>query len=276
MPRWTWGYNTNGFAHHRLREAIEVISGIGFEAIALTPDVGHLDFQGREYRRESDETQSLLDQRGLGVVVETGARFVLDPIRKHYPSLLCRENGECRIEYLKKCVDLAAELGAGVCSLWAGHNFEGLADEDAHALLLSGLEAIVDYGESRDVMIALEPEPGMFIETLDQFLEVARALDGRGFGLALDVGHLMVTGELPMSEQIRRVGDHIVTVAVEDMMPGVHEHLPFGHGAIDFGEVFAALADVDYGGIVSVELSRASTDAVREATAAWDFLSQFK
>src|SRR5207244_6582093 len=36
-------YNTNGFAFHRLDDAARILSSLGYDGIALTPDVHHLD-----------------------------------------------------------------------------------------------------------------------------------------------------------------------------------------------------------------------------------------
>ncbi len=37
------GYNTNGLAHHRLIDAIELLADFGFRSVALTLDAAALD-----------------------------------------------------------------------------------------------------------------------------------------------------------------------------------------------------------------------------------------
>ena len=56
------------------------------------------------------------------------------------------------------------------------------------------------------------------------------------------------------------------------MRHGVHEHLMFGDGEIDFGPVLKALNDIGYAYEVNVELSRHSHDAVETARKAIAFL----
>src|SRR5690242_3380255 len=113
-------FNTNGFAFHRLEDAARVLARIGYDGVALTPDVHHLD-PFRAGPSEVAAFRGLLDDLGLEVVVETGARFVLDPERKHRPSLLDEPRDAARrLDFLKRCVDLAVSLRAPVVSTWSG------------------------------------------------------------------------------------------------------------------------------------------------------------
>jgi sugar phosphate isomerase/epimerase len=57
------------------------------------------------------------------------------------------------------------------------------------------------------------------------------------------------------------------------MRRGVHEHLEFGSGEIDFPATLRALADSGYGGLTTVELPRHSHAAPRVARASLAFLT---
>ena len=56
------------------------------------------------------------------------------------------------------------------------------------------------------------------------------------------------------------------------MKAGVHDHLMFGEGEVDFRDTFNALQAIAFEGMVSVELSRHSFDAVNVAERAMGFL----
>jgi sugar phosphate isomerase/epimerase len=56
------------------------------------------------------------------------------------------------------------------------------------------------------------------------------------------------------------------------MRPGVHEHLEFGSGDIDFPPVLDALGRCGYQGLVTVELPRHSFAAPDVARRSLDFL----
>jgi sugar phosphate isomerase/epimerase len=269
------GYNTNGLAHHSLPAAIELLAGLGYRSAAITLDHACLNPYGEHFQRELHETRELLGRHGMRSVVETGARFLLDPREKHEPTLVAAdESGRLRrIDFLKRAIDAAAALQSDCVSLWSGVVRHSAGRDQAISDLVAGLHRVADYAERRDVTIGFEPEPGMLIDTMAAYEEVLDKVTSPQLKLALDVGHLHCQGETPIAEVIRRWSDRIVNVHIEDMRAGVHEHLMFGEGEMDFPPIIAALAEVGYDGGVHVELSRHSHDGPRAAAKAFEFLA---
>lgn len=269
------GYVTNGFAHHSLPAAIELLAGIGYRSVAITLDHNALNPYGEQYDRELAETAELLSRHNLRSVVETGARFLLDPAVKHEPTLVSQraEDRLRRIDFLKRSIDVAAMLGSDCVSIWSGVVRHAAGRDAAMADLTSGLQRVLDYADRREVDLGFEPEPDMLIDTTDSFAELLDRVDSPRLKLTLDVGHLHCLGETPIPAVIRRWGQRIANVHIEDMRAGVHDHLMFGEGEMDFPPIIAALAAVGYDGGVHVELSRHSHDAPHVAQRAFDFLS---
>lgn len=263
-----FAYNTNGLAHHRLEDALRLVADLGYAGLAITPDVGQLDPQ-RVTRSEIEGVRRLAEELGLALSVETGARFVLDPRRKHYPTLLehAPEAREVRLDFLRWGVDLGAELGAEAVSFWSGGGPSDASDEDCWARLTDGARALLEHAQARGVTLGFEPEPGMFVERPAGFDELRRRLGSGGerLGLTLDVGHCLCTGDLPVADVVERYAADLVQVQLDDIRDGVHEHRMFGEGDLDLPGVLAALKAAGYTGLAQVELSR---DAHRGAWAA--------
>jgi sugar phosphate isomerase/epimerase len=269
-----FGYNTNGFTHHRLDDALTILSGLGYRSVALTLDHHALNPYDPDTPRQIPFLRDRLHELGLGIVIETGARFLLDPWRKHQPTLLSAESGPRarRLDFLRRAVDLAGELGAETVSFWSGAEDETAADQKLMDRLVEGCRSLCDHAAARRVRLAFEPEPGMFLDTMERYAELHRRVAHPSFGLTLDIGHLHCLGETPIAPHLRRWRDWLWNVHIEDMRRGVHEHLLFGEGEINFAEVLAALAEIGYTGGVHVELSRHSHDAVQTAQRALAFL----
>ncbi|MCA9107849.1 MAG: sugar phosphate isomerase/epimerase [Planctomycetales bacterium] len=266
------GYNTNGYAHHAASDAIAVLASQGYESLALTIDHGFLPPGG-----SPGEVAAIKDQlrdHDMTCVVETGARFLLDKWTKHEPTLVSTDlqARTKRVDFYRYCIDLAAELGADCVSLWSGIVRDDASADEVLDRLASGLEQVCRHAEAANVDIGFEPEPGMAIDTMGRFARLIEWFDSPRLRLTLDIGHLYCQGEVPLAEPISRWKDRLVNVHLEDMRAGVHEHLMFGDGEIDFPPVLQALFDTGYRGGVHVELSRHSHDAVRASQQAADFL----
>ena len=251
-----FAFNTNGAAHHRLDDALTLIAEAGYDGVALTLDIHHLDPYDPDFLLNTRHVAARLRALNLGCVVETGARFLLDPRAKHEPTLVSADpDGRARrVDFLTRALTVVAETGGEAMSFWAGVPKPGVAREQAQGWLREGVYEIVRLAAAMGVVAALEPEPGMLVETVDDWA----ALAVPGLRLALDTGHCLVTRERDPADAVREFAADLGTVTIEDMKRGVHVHLPFGEGDMDLGGVLRALEAAQFGKLVCVELSRES------------------
>ena len=252
-----FAYNTNGTSNHRFEDALSLIADSGYDGVALTLDHHHFDPFARELAKRADALAARLQQLHLGLVIETGARFLLNPRHKHEPTLISPEpeGRAMRIDFLRRAMQIAAACNAEAVSFWAGVPRPGVPPEAAHEYLRAGVSELVAYNTD-GVTLAFEPEPGMLVEDVADFLDLQRQIPQ--LKLALDTGHCIVSGGLEPADAIHQQHAHIATVSVEDMPRGKHEHLPFGEGDMDTAAVLKALRDTGYRRLACVELSRDS------------------
>jgi L-ribulose-5-phosphate 3-epimerase len=268
------GYNTNGFGFHRFEDALQIIAETGYTCVGLTLDVHHLD-PFNSSAREVNAVAAQLDRLGLLPVIETGARYLLDPRRKHRPTLL-DDDADTRVQFLYRAAEIAEDLGAPVLSYWSGARPEGWSGDDAvlYDRLAFHVERIEEVCRNHGVRAAIEPEPDMLVERMADYDRLADLL---GFkpGLTLDVGHLECMEAEPEHLYPCRYADVLYNVHLDDMLPDRHRHLPFGEGSVDFAAFINSLHDIGYQGPACVELSEASRIAVEMAQRSMKFLGQF-
>jgi len=268
------GYNTNGLTGHRWDQALELMSETGYRSVAITVDHHCLNPYAAGIQEELQRMRSLLDHYGMISCIETGARFLLDPRHKHEPTLVSPtpEKRQIRVDFLKRCIDLARELDSQAVSFWAGIVRDNAPRAVALGRLAEGLREVLDYAIRQNVKLAFEPEPGMLIQTFDDFRELLSLVDGPGFGLCVDIGHVHCLEPRPISDYLVEWHNRIFTMHIEDMNRGVHDHLRFGEGSIDFPPVLRTLKELDYRGGLNVELSRHSHIAPEVLRESFQFL----
>jgi sugar phosphate isomerase/epimerase len=265
FPALAFGYGTNGFSDHPLLDALDVLQEYGYEAVALTIGHPHLDVFANGWRERTEALADELQRRGLRVLVETGARYVLDRFVKHRPTLVDRE-AEARMKFLFRAVDVAAILSAECVSLWSGVLPADVPAEEGWSLMRSRLQEVLGYAARANVRIAIEPEPGMLVETVADALRMRTELGNpEHLGITVDIGHCVAVEPEGVEGALRAAGPLLMNIQVDDMMPGVHEHLELGTGQLDLALALRTLQQLDYRGIAAIELPRHSHDAPRLA-----------
>lgn len=261
MSHLRFAYGTNGLTDLRLDDALTLLADLGYDGVSLTLDHMHLDPLAPDLPARTRRVGERLARLGLGVAIETGARYVLDPARKHHPTLLDPdpEARAARADLLLRAVRVAAELGAHAVHCFSGPRPPGADEDTAWQRLGDALHPVLEAATSAGVPLAVEPEPGHLLGDLAGFHRLRKALgDPPALGLTLDIGHCQCLEPAPPADCVRAAAPWTRHVQIEDMRRGVHEHLPFGEGEMDVPPVLAALHAVDYRGLVGVELPRHS------------------
>lgn len=258
MKRLRLAYNTNGCQSHRLRDVIAMLARCGYEGLALTVDSMHFDPYVPDFEARAEALGRELKDLGMDLVVETGARFILNPWSKHEPGLMDSnpEQRARRVDFLRRCTTIAAAAGGDRLCFFSGQVPITSSEDDSLRRFYESLDEVLDWAKQLRVEACLEPEPGHLIETVADFA-VTQAHRSE-LRLALDLGHALVTEEGDPPELVRTWGTEMGAASLEDMRRGEHVHRPFGDGDMDLDACVAALRESPYQGLVSIELSRDS------------------
>jgi sugar phosphate isomerase/epimerase len=269
-------FSSNAFKKNTLEEAVEAIARVGYRGVELMADVPHALPADMPAERIA-KLKSRLD--ALGLTVSNVNAFTLFACGDTYhPTWIEDDPGkrQTRIDHTLKTISLAREFGAKTISLQPGGPLIGttISRELAAERFAEGLRQVVPAAKAAGIILAIEPEPGLFIENSGEYIEFKNRYfrDEPTVRMNCDIGHLFCVGDDP-AEVIRGLPQQIAHVHLEDIGANrVHQHLTPGKGAIDFPKIFQALADIDYKGRVTVELYPYETTAAGVAKAAWDHL----
>jgi sugar phosphate isomerase/epimerase len=252
-------FSSNAYLRFSVEETIRRIAGLGYAGIELLADVPHAWPAGllQEQKRAIREC---LDRHGLAIsnVNAFMMNAVADPRQPYWhPSWIEPDEHyrAIRREHTNRALALAAELGApSIQTEPGGPLAEGQSWKQAVAVFYDEFMPCVESAEKHRVYLLIEPEPGLLIETFEQYLEFVEAIDSPWVGLNFDVGHAFCMGQDPQ-DWIVPMAPHTKHYHVEDIAPTrVHEHLIPGRGAIDFEAMLRAIAATGYDGWLTVEL----------------------
>ncbi|MEX0671399.1 MAG: sugar phosphate isomerase/epimerase family protein [Pirellulales bacterium] len=271
------GYSTNSVGDVDPLDAIPMLRDLGYRSLAITLDHHTIDPFADDLPARVARWRKALAAAGMTCVIETGARHLLDTAVKHEPTLVSSEltARARRVDFTRRAIDVAADLGAEGVSLWSGIVRDAAPADTVWTRLSNGLADIIDHAARRGTIVSFEPEPGMFIDTLVRAGQLFDRLGRPGpLRLTVDIGHMECMGERPFAIHLAAWKGLVANVHVDDMLAGRHEHLPLGTGDVDLAAAVAALAAVGYRGGLHVELPRQSHCWLETARQSASFLQQ--
>lgn len=272
-------YSSNAYMRYSIEETIDRIARLGYEGLEVLADVPHAWPVGLlEERKRSICCR--LQERGLRVANVNGFMMnAVADVRQPYwhPSWIEPDPHyrAVRREHTKRALRLAAELGAPSVQTEPGGPLASNQSWKAAAdLFYEEIMPCVEVAEEVGVLLLIEPEPGLMIETFEQYLEFAGRIDSPYVGLNFDIGHAFCVGQEP-EVWVPRMAMHTRHYHLEDIAATRrHEHLIPGRGAIDLAAVLQAIRATEYKGWVTVELYPYIEDPDRAGLEAKQYLGR--
>ena len=278
-------FSTNAFKKTTWRDAVTTIGGIGYAGCEIMADQPHftpsqLDADAHGELAKATKKAGLTVSNVNAFTGFFAAQFPHgQPLGDTYaPTWLDADDDRVavRVEHTLASLRLAAALGAGTVSLQPGGPTVGRPESrDEHLeRFAGGVAQCVPLARELGVTLAVEPEPGLLIETTAEYREWKQRhfADEPRVSMNFDVGHAFCVDEDPAAVARELAGEY-AHVHLEDIADTrVHQHLAPGEGAIDFKSLFTALDDVGYDGWVTVELYPFLDDAAGVAKRAYKHL----
>jgi sugar phosphate isomerase/epimerase len=252
-------FSSNAYLRFSFNDAAKKIGKLGYQGIEIMADVPHA---WPAFMLE-EQKQGIRDSlKSNNLEISNINSFMMHAVndsrqRYWYPSWIepDKHYRQIRIDHTMRCLTMAKELGAPCITTEPGGPVEAGASWSAGLkLFVEMLKPVIEHAEKEGVLLLIEPEPGLLIETADQFLEFMGHIKSPMVGCNFDIGHSYCVGDDPAST-IPRLANYIKHFHLEDIASTrVHHHLIPGDGAIDFKAAIEAIKAIGYKEWVTIEL----------------------
>lgn len=198
---------------------------------------------------EVEEMRKTMDRLGIGLGI-----FVANPEGWSTAGLVDPKQHDAFVEQLKKALTYHKVIGNRQCTVITGNEIPGKPRGVQRRNVIDGLKRAADLLENTDLTIVVEPlnvlvnHAGYFLVHMDEAAEIMAAANSSHVKILCDMYHQQIS-EGNLINNIRAYYDHIGYFQVGDV-PGRNEP---GTGEVNWKNVFKAIYDKGYRGIVGME-----------------------
>ena len=215
-------YSTNGITNIDFFDAVKEIEKAGFLGVEIS-------FQKNQFNPftltddELNSIKSFFNSRKITpVAISTGTTFLLSEKFQHDPSIIDPNplERQKRIDLIRRGIEIAHKLNIPIVSFQTGHLREvhiNNPDINPKQILIEGIRKCLE-GIGNTTLV-IEPEPGMFVETLKDAMDLIEEVDSPSFGLHVDIGHAFCT-EKNYAQAMGNAVPHIKYMHLADIKDG--------------------------------------------------------
>lgn len=217
-------YSTFGLTNLDFLHSIEVVDQAGYPGIELS---FHRDqFNPFDITDEYlEQVKKRLDSLEVTAACVSTASHFFTPQRPHEPSLMSPDlaGRKRRIDLVKRGIRVARKLNVPLVTFGSGF----IRDEHVSNPSVNPRELLVDsihqclkeLRDDEDITLLIEPEPGMYIETLEQGISLVNEVNSPRLQLHLDLNHNYCS-EQNYLEALGKAAPHAKFLHVSDSQEG--------------------------------------------------------
>jgi hydroxypyruvate isomerase len=222
-------------------QRLELIAEHGFDATEYNGLLNHPLNEVEEIRKKMDS---------LGV--EMGI-FVANPGGWSKAGLVDPKQRDNFLAEIKKTIEYHKVIGNKSVTTLTGPALPGVSRSAQRRSAIEGLKRAAELLEKTDLALVVEPlnhidHPGFFMTHSDELAEIIAAVNSKNARMLFDLYHLQIT-EGNLINNFRAHVDLIGYVQTGDV-PGRKEP---GTGEVNYRNVFKAIYDAGYRGIIGME-----------------------
>ena len=217
-------YSTFGLTDLDFLDSINVVDKAGYPGIELSfhrDQFNPFDITD-EYLAKVKERLNSLEVKAA--CVSTASHFFI-PSRPHEPSLMTPDlaGRKRRINLVKRGIHVARKLGVSLVSFGSGfirdEHVSNPSVNPGELLVGSVHQCLKELHDDEDITLLIEPEPGMYIETLEQGISLVNEVNSSRFQLHLDLNHNYCS-EQNYLEALGKAAPHAKFLHVSDSQEG--------------------------------------------------------
>ena len=237
-------------------EKLLLVKELGFNYLELSVD-------------ESDEKLARLNwedeeiKEVTNAIKETGTPIYTLMLSGHrrYPLGSSKyEDRDKSIEMAYKAIDLARKIGIRNIQLAGYDVYYEKKSVLSNTLFLEGLQDIVNYAASSQVMLAIETMDDPFINSITKVRNIKKQIKSPWLQAYPDLGNISAWPQNNIINELAICFENIVSIHLKDTLqvskdfPGKFKNVDFGTGCVDFKGCLKFLNDMGYSGTYTIEM----------------------
>ncbi|WHS05056.1 L-ribulose-5-phosphate 3-epimerase (plasmid) [Ligilactobacillus salivarius] len=235
-------------------EKLLLVKELGFNYLELSVDES--DEKLARLNWEDDEIKEVTN-----AIKETNTPIYTLMLSGHrrYP-LGSSKDRDKSIEMAYKAIDLARKIGIRNIQLAGYDVYYEKKSVLSNTLFLEGLQDIVNYAASSQVMLAIETMDDPFINSITKVRNIKKQIKSPWLQAYPDLGNISAWPQNNIINELAIGFENIVSIHLKDTLqvskdfPGKFKNVDFGTGCVDFKGCLKFLNDMGYSGTYTIEM----------------------